>query len=106
MPQRARDDLRALQAVDVKFQVRALEALTDVVNNSYLQSQGVELGVGDYERGYTLFVLAYQLGLVELPPPLPRSAPATKPRTKPPTEPPTKPPTEQPTKPPTKPKLK
>ena len=72
---RAKQDLAALRAADARFQIRDLQRLTNAVNDSYLQSQGVELGVEDYERGFTLFVLAFHRGLVELPPPLPREAP-------------------------------
>ena len=69
LPQRAKDDLQALADTNRKIQIRALAKLSKSVNDRYLRTVGVKLGVDDYARGFTLLVRAWQKGLVELPPP-------------------------------------
>ena len=69
LPRRAKDDLAALRNQRQKHTVKAVSRLTHAVNDTYLKAQGVKLGTDDYARGFTLFVRAYQRGLLTLPEP-------------------------------------
>ena len=69
LPKQAKDDLAALRSASADHRIPALADLSHAMNDRYLKTQGVKLGVDDYSRGYTLFVRAWARGLVELPPP-------------------------------------
>ena len=69
MPQRARDDLAALRASRERHVSRPLAKVASAVNDGYLKTQGVKLGIDDYARGFQLFVRAFDNGLVPLPEP-------------------------------------
>ena len=69
LPKRARDDLAELDREDKKRTVRVVSRVATKLNNTYLKTQGVELGTADYERGFRLFVHAFQKGMVAMPEP-------------------------------------
>lgn len=69
LPKRAQDDLAALSRAYRRYRVEFASKIQTQLNNAYLKAQGVELGVDDYERGFRLFVQAYQRGMVTLPEP-------------------------------------
>lgn len=69
LPARARQDMRSGQKVRDKFVVKRLKAVSTKIYDKYLRSQGMKSGMGDYSRGFRLFVRAWAKGLV---PPLPR----------------------------------
>jgi Protein of unknown function (DUF3810) len=72
LPERAKDDLAALRAALDGHRIAPLADFTHAMNDRYLKTQGVTLGVDDYSRGFTLFVRAWTRGLVALPAPYKR----------------------------------
>lgn len=74
LPKRAREDLRELSGANKKHRVEIVSKVATKLNDTYLKTQGVELGTDDYERGFRLFVHAFKLGMVELPQPFPSLA--------------------------------
>ncbi|MCA8973649.1 MAG: DUF3810 family protein [Planctomycetes bacterium] len=71
LPERARRDLAALRAGERKHSVEVVAHAVSRLNNAYLEMQGVELGIEDYERGFRLFVHAFRRGMVAMPAPYP-----------------------------------
>ena len=69
LPKRARDDLAALAAANRDYRLETVAKIQSSLNDTYLKTQGVALGTGDYERGLRLFVRAYQKGMVAMPEP-------------------------------------
>jgi hypothetical protein len=74
LPKRARDDLQELSNSNRKHRVEIFSKVATKLNDTYLKTQGVELGTDDYERGFRLFVHAFRKGMVELPDPYPSMA--------------------------------
>lgn len=69
LPQRAKDDLRLLSGANKRHTVKLVAKAARKMNDAYLKTNGVKLGTDDYERGFRLFVHAFEKGMVELPEP-------------------------------------
>lgn len=69
LPKRARDDLVELRRSNERHVQPTMAKVSVAMNDGYLKSQGVTLGVYDYDRCFELFVRCVERGLVELPEP-------------------------------------
>lgn len=58
LPQRARNDVRALDAASARYRLPWLQRATTAVYGTYLRSRGVSGGMADYGRAITLVVQA------------------------------------------------
>jgi len=66
MPPRARADIEAIHRAYRRYRVAGLSSLTWSIYDSYLHSQGVVEGVGDYGRSVGLLIRCWRRGLLAL----------------------------------------